>query len=416
MSTAERTVTTAPGLEPEAALAATPRLAWRARWRDAALIVSGADLIALLVAQCAALALTANLFTDQRADWASLALGVVVFSVLWLGLLAAFGTYDRRRVRISTRSFVGHLRDVLYPLIIGGLIVLLAREPLAATFGPGLVEALTVGAFLGLAAVLVPLARVSLHSLRIPALNRPERTVVVGSGPVAGLIAQKLLRHRGYGMALVGYLDDEARELTGCERLGRCGDLAAVCEQHDIDRVVLADPDAGDEQVLDLVRSVRNPSVQVSIVPRYFEVFPSHATLDDLEGVPGADHAARAPGPRGRHRQASGRRRRQRGGPAAARAGPRRHRRRHPPGLPGPGALPPGPARARGIDVRDREVPDHGRRRRGTVPGARRPRPGRTGRCSSSRTATRASPGVGRSSAARASTSCPSSGTSSAAR
>ena len=67
MSTAERTVTTAPGLEPEAALAATPRLAWRARWRDAALIVSGADLIALLVAQCAALALTADLFTDQRA-------------------------------------------------------------------------------------------------------------------------------------------------------------------------------------------------------------------------------------------------------------------------------------------------------------------------------------------------------------
>ena len=38
--------------------------------------------------------------------------------------------------------------------------------------------------------------------------------------------------------------------------------------------------------MLDLVRSVRNPSVQVSIVPRYFEVFPSHATLDDLEGVP----------------------------------------------------------------------------------------------------------------------------------
>ena len=38
--------------------------------------------------------------------------------------------------------------------------------------------------------------------------------------------------------------------------------------------------------MLELVRSVRRPDVHVSIVPRYYEIFTSNATLDDLEGVP----------------------------------------------------------------------------------------------------------------------------------
>ena len=38
--------------------------------------------------------------------------------------------------------------------------------------------------------------------------------------------------------------------------------------------------------MLDLVRTVRRPDVQVSIVPRYFEIFTSRAILDDVEGMP----------------------------------------------------------------------------------------------------------------------------------
>jgi exopolysaccharide biosynthesis polyprenyl glycosylphosphotransferase len=34
------------------------------------------------------------------------------------------------------------------------------------------------------------------------------------------------------------------------------------------------------------VRTVRRPDVQVSIVPRYFEIFTSQAILDDVEGMP----------------------------------------------------------------------------------------------------------------------------------
>jgi exopolysaccharide biosynthesis polyprenyl glycosylphosphotransferase len=40
------------------------------------------------------------------------------------------------------------------------------------------------------------------------------------------------------------------------------------------------------EQTLDRLRAVRRPDVHVSIVPSFFEVFASNATIEDLEGMP----------------------------------------------------------------------------------------------------------------------------------
>jgi exopolysaccharide biosynthesis polyprenyl glycosylphosphotransferase len=50
--------------------------------------------------------------------------------------------------------------------------------------------------------------------------------------------------------------------------------------------VLLASSVGSHEATLDLVRAVRRPDVQVSIVPRFFEIFTSHSTLDDIEGMP----------------------------------------------------------------------------------------------------------------------------------
>ena len=38
--------------------------------------------------------------------------------------------------------------------------------------------------------------------------------------------------------------------------------------------------------MLELARSVRQPYLQVSIIPRYHEIFTANATLEDLAGVP----------------------------------------------------------------------------------------------------------------------------------
>ena len=75
------------------------------------------------------------------------------------------------------------------------------------------------------------------------------------------------------------------------ERPARAGDrvaaeVAAIVDSYEIDRILIASSVGSHEETLDLVRTVHRPDVHVSIVPRYFEIFTSYATLDDVEGMP----------------------------------------------------------------------------------------------------------------------------------
>ena len=66
----------------------------------------------------------------------------------------------------------------------------------------------------------------------------------------------------------------------------RADDIARSSTSYEIDRVLLASSIASHEEMLDLIRTVRRPDVQVSIVPRYSEIFTSRAILDEVEGMP----------------------------------------------------------------------------------------------------------------------------------
>jgi exopolysaccharide biosynthesis polyprenyl glycosylphosphotransferase len=208
----------------------------------------------------------------------------LIVAAAWPLLFACRGDYRSRSVRISVDGFATAARDVVPSLILGGLILALAGPALWPDHSSG---AIGLIAFLLVAALLVPLGRTALRSRELRAAGYAERALIVGSGAVAGMMQQKLRANPGYGIDLAGYVDDEsAPGLLGCRRLGSREDLADVCERHGIDRVLLAYSSAGHEEMLALVRSIRGPDIQVSIVPRYFEVFPAHATLDDVEGIP----------------------------------------------------------------------------------------------------------------------------------
>jgi exopolysaccharide biosynthesis polyprenyl glycosylphosphotransferase len=113
----------------------------------------------------------------------------------------------------------------------------------------------------------------------------PRRTLVVGSGPEARLVQRKIEAHPEYGLELVGFLDGDHAD-TPSPVLGRPDQVAEIIEEYEIDRVLLASSVGSHEETLDLVRAVRRPDVHVSIVPRFFEIFTSHSTLDDIEGMP----------------------------------------------------------------------------------------------------------------------------------
>jgi exopolysaccharide biosynthesis polyprenyl glycosylphosphotransferase len=251
-------------------------------------MLAGGDLAALIVAYAA---------TFVAAEWlgalpaVSAPTGFLVFlgivaGPVWLAVFTAYHLYDNDYLRISVSSF-DEVRDLFHAMLAGSLGFLVLSQGVSYLFDWWVYTAVEAVLFVSAALVLVPVVRGSIRSWVFPRVMTRRRALIVGTGPEALLVTRKLQAHPEYGLEIVGFVagEGEADDIPG-PVLGSSEDIAAVVDEHEIDRVLLASSIASHESMLDLLRSVRRPDVQVSIVPRYFEIFTSHAILDDIEGMP----------------------------------------------------------------------------------------------------------------------------------
>jgi exopolysaccharide biosynthesis polyprenyl glycosylphosphotransferase len=200
-----------------------------------------------------------------------LLLGLAVVAVpLWLAIFTAYDLYDNDSLRISVSS-IDEVRDVFHALLVGSLIFLIVSQGLRYLAGWWISSAVEAAIFATAAIVLVPLVRGSFRSWVFPRVMERRRTLIVGGGADAELVQRKLERHPEYGLDVVAVVES-------------FDEIAKLVEEHDADRVLLACE--GHDEALDVVRTMRRPDVQISIVPRYSEIFTAHATLDDIEGMP----------------------------------------------------------------------------------------------------------------------------------
>jgi len=218
--------------------------------------------------------------------WA-LALLAVLAVPFWLAVFTAYKLYDNDARRITVSSF-DEVGTVFHALIAGSLAFLVLDQVVRRTHDWRVYSAVEAAMFLSAALVVVPLMRGAIRSWVLPRAIAPRRALVVGTGPEARLVHGKLAAHPERGVEIVGFvaIDSEPRDLPA-PLVGSLDDISRLVDELEIDRVLLASGQKGhDEEMLELVRAVRRPDLQVSIVPRYFEIFTSHATLDDVEGMP----------------------------------------------------------------------------------------------------------------------------------
>ena len=205
---------------------------------------------------------------------------------IWLGIFTSYHLYDNDNLRIAIASF-DEIRDLFHAMLVGSLAFLTLSQGIRYLAHWWIYSPVEELIFLAVALVLIPVVRGSIRSWVFPQVMRRRRTLIVGCGREAHLLHRKLQAHPEYGLEVVGFLsaDDDDRDAPGVV-LGSRGDVADIVDDLEIDRVLLASEVASHEEMLDLVRTVRRPDVQVSIVPRYFEIFTSHAILDEVEGMP----------------------------------------------------------------------------------------------------------------------------------
>jgi len=203
----------------------------------------------------------------------------------WAVAAKLYGLYDRDEER-ATHSSADDVVSVFH-LITVGVWLFYATSWLVGFSHPQqakltLFWLLALIAVTGLRAIARTLAR------RHPAYV--QNTVILGAGDVGQLIARKILQHPEYRINFVGFVDAAPREMRSDLRdarlIGEPEEIVALVEEEGIDRVIVAFSQDDHEQLLEVVRALRNHDVQIDVVPRLFEAVSPTAPVHSIEGLP----------------------------------------------------------------------------------------------------------------------------------
>jgi exopolysaccharide biosynthesis polyprenyl glycosylphosphotransferase len=115
-----------------------------------------------------------------------------------------------------------------------------------------------------------------------------QRTLILGSGIVAGQVVKKLRNNDQFGLVPVGLVDNDVHDVGTPDLpwLGRFDDLKLIIEDQQIDRVIIAFSRASHEQLLESIRACRDAGVAIDVVPRLFEFLDGVQALDQVGGLP----------------------------------------------------------------------------------------------------------------------------------
>ncbi len=201
----------------------------------------------------------------------------------WVVLHKIMRLYDRD-ANLIHKSTLNELPAIAQSIAMG-VALLFLFGPLA---GLELARGEAIG-FLSCALVAVPAFR---YGARAVVRHRaaPERCLLLGSDRVADIVARKIQAHPEYGVRLVGYVDETregpgSRPVVDLPLLGTIDDFERVCDEHQIERFVVAFSSLSMDRTLDLIRTSKRRHLKLSIVPRLYEVVGSSVEVDQIEGM-----------------------------------------------------------------------------------------------------------------------------------
>ena len=237
----------------------------------------------LLAADAAllAVALLVAIVSEPARTGAGSIAWALIFALSTLTLIVATRGY-RRKLEVSPFEYLG---NVVKATATAGAFVITARvlldpEPGAA----GEVARLWVFATAYLVCGRFAAAIASRRSNRkgIP-------TLVVGAGSVGRLVTRRLLERPEIGLQPVGFLDKDPRDRDDESMppvLGASWDLERLAREHRVEHVVVTFSTAPHDVLLNLVKRCRALGIEVSLVPRLFEMISNRVALEHLGGVP----------------------------------------------------------------------------------------------------------------------------------
>jgi exopolysaccharide biosynthesis polyprenyl glycosylphosphotransferase len=119
------------------------------------------------------------------------------------------------------------------------------------------------------------------------AVAGPERCLVIGHAESAEQVSKKIESSFRTSATIVGRVPLEPERPNGHAPaiVGDMSSLPSALAEHGVDRAIVAPGVSNSEEILQTIRSVKSLGVNVSVLPRLFEVVGSSVEFDDLEGI-----------------------------------------------------------------------------------------------------------------------------------
>ena len=209
----------------------------------------------------------------------------VVSLPVWIAIARLYHLYDQDEER-THHATADDIVGVFHLVTIGTWLMFASLE-LTGLADPTVTNAVVLW---GSAIVFITLARAIARALCRRSSLYEQNTLILGAGDIGQRVARKLLRHPEYGLNLVGFVDAQPKprhdDLTGLPLLGAPDDLAAIVNEHGVERVIVAfsgDAGGGDARRASRLNDLE---IQVDVVPRLFELVGPSVKIDTLEGLP----------------------------------------------------------------------------------------------------------------------------------
>lgn len=117
-----------------------------------------------------------------------------------------------------------------------------------------------------------------------------DRVLIVGTGDIGQLVLDKIRNSPYLGYEVIGFVSknghSEGGELLGRPILGRADDLPQLIDQHQIDEVIIALPEAAHDEILDLISKCSKADLSIKVFPDVFQIIANQVSIDDLGGLP----------------------------------------------------------------------------------------------------------------------------------
>jgi exopolysaccharide biosynthesis polyprenyl glycosylphosphotransferase len=140
----------------------------------------------------------------------------------------------------------------------------------------------------------VGVGRIALHVAQRWARSRRlvgKPVLIMGAGLVGSQIARRLESHPEYGLSPVGFLDSDPRsvaEVGGRDVpvLGMLDDLEEAVQSTGVKNLIVAFSSVADARFSRLIQRCQELGIEVSVVPRMFDMMNSRAGYETVGGLP----------------------------------------------------------------------------------------------------------------------------------